>query len=315
MPKPSWEYAAVSLEARAGIEPAYTDLQSAASPLRHRAPLKAETAAGSVPLDQSDPLGNHRACFRDGSAPQKSFHKPRLPVYGSRQQAIATAQGATGSQMTDLNFASMRRAMVESQLRTNDVNDLHVIRAILSVPREQFVPAERRDAAYIDRSVPLGGGRALNPPLATARLLVEAAIAPGQRVLLIGAATGYAAALLAQLGAEVTAVESDEALIAIARERLADRPTVRLVAGELTEGAPDAAPYDCLFIDGAIEDMPDSLVAQLAPGGRAVFARIDRGVTRLCAGVRTEGGFGATSLVDSEAVVLPGFAKPRGFRF
>ncbi|MET0364420.1 MAG: protein-L-isoaspartate O-methyltransferase, partial [Sphingobium sp.] len=100
--------------------------------------------------------------------------------------------------MTEQNFTSTRRAMVESQLRTNDVNDVTVIRAILTVPREEFVPEERRAAAYIDRAVSLGNGRALNPPLATARLLTEAGVEAGQSVLLVGAATGYAAALLAE---------------------------------------------------------------------------------------------------------------------
>lgn len=217
--------------------------------------------------------------------------------------------------MTELNFTSMRRAMVESQLRTNDVNDTAVIRAILSVPREAFVPAERRDAAYIDRAVPLTAGRALNPPLATARLLTRAEVAPGESVLLIGAATGYAAALLAELGARVTLVESDAGLVAAARDALAGRAGIEIVEGPMEAGAPAGAPYDVLFIDGAVEVLPDALSGQLRIGGRAVFARLDAGVTRLCAGVRSAGGFGATAFADVEAVALPGFAAPRGFRF
>lgn len=215
--------------------------------------------------------------------------------------------------MTEQNFAAMRRAMVESQLRTNDVNDLAAIRAILAVPREAFVPEERRAAAYIDRAVPLPEGRALNPPLATARLLVEAKVEAGQTVLLIGAATGYAAALLAELGAKVTAVESDADLAAFARAALDGKAEV--VEGPLEAGAPAGAPYDLLFIDGAVEQLPDALTGQIKPDGRAVFARLDQGVTRLCSGVRSAGGFGANAFADSESVVLPGFAAPRGFRF
>jgi len=215
--------------------------------------------------------------------------------------------------MTEQNFAAMRRAMVESQLRTNDVNDVAAIRAILAVPREAFVPEERRAAAYIDRAVPLSGGRALNPPLATARLLVEAQVTPGHSVLLIGAATGYAAALLAEMGAKVTAVESDAALAATAKTALGDRAT--LVEGPLEAGAPAGSPYDILFIDGAVELLPETLTDQIRPGGRAVFARVDQGVTRLCSGVRSAGGFGANAFADSESVVLPGFAAPRGFCF
>ena len=217
--------------------------------------------------------------------------------------------------MTEQTFRAMRRAMVESQLRTNDVNDPEIIEAILAEPREDYVPAARRDAAYIDRAVPLTAGRALNPPLATARLLVAAAPQPGEHVLLVGAATGYAAALLARLGCDVVAVEEDADLIAHAKGQLGDWAGVRFETGVLAKGAKTGAPYDLLFIDGAIEDVPDALIEQIKPGGRAVFARAENGVTRLCIGTRTTGGFGARVLVDSEAGVLPGFAKPKSFTF
>jgi protein-L-isoaspartate(D-aspartate) O-methyltransferase len=217
--------------------------------------------------------------------------------------------------MNQQSFTTMRRAMVESQLRTSNVNDPAVIRAILALPRELFVPVERQAAAYADRAVPLGNGRALNPPLATARLLVAANLTAGQTVLLIGAATGYAAALLAALGVQVVAVESDPALAATARERLASASAVTVVEGPLAAGHPASAPYDLLFIDGAVEEVPESLWEQVKPGGRAVFARAESGVTRLCAGVRSTGGHGAGSFADAEAVILPGFASPRPFQF
>lgn len=217
--------------------------------------------------------------------------------------------------MTDQNFQAMRRAMVESQLRTNDVNDPELLEVILAVPREDFLPAERRSAAYIDRAVPLGAGRALNPPLATARLLVEAAVKPGDHVLLVGAATGYAAALLARLGCSVVAVEEDEALLAHARKALDDYAGITLVQGPLAKGHATGAPYDVLFVDGAVEVLPDKLVGQVKVGGRLVYALAERGLTRLCAGVRSAGGFGARPFEDSEAVLLPGFAPPKGFTF
>jgi protein-L-isoaspartate(D-aspartate) O-methyltransferase len=217
--------------------------------------------------------------------------------------------------MTDQNFMAMRRAMVESQLRTNDVNDPVLLEAILAVPREAFLPEARRASAYIDRSVPLGDGRALNPPLATARLLVAAAINPGDHVLLVGAATGYAAALLARLGCAVVALEEDAALVAQAKTALSDYAGIDIVTGPLAEGQAAGAPYDVIVVDGAIEALPDALIEQLKIGGRAVFASAERGVTRLCTGVRSAGGFGARPFVDSEAVVLPGFAVPKGFTF
>jgi len=217
--------------------------------------------------------------------------------------------------MTEQTFKAMRRAMVESQLRTSDVNDPVILEALLAEPRELYVPQERLSAAYIDRAVPLANGRALNPPLATARLLVEAAPRAGEKVLLIGAATGYAAALLARLGCDVVAVEEDEALLAHAKAALKGNKNVRLEKGPLSAGWKKGAPYDLLFIDGAVEELSEALIAQLRVDGRAVFARLERGVTRLCVGTRTAGGFGARAFVDWEAVPLPGFARPKTFTF
>lgn len=217
--------------------------------------------------------------------------------------------------MSEQNFQAMRRAMVESQLRTNDVNDPAIIEAILAEPREAYVPAERRAAAYTDRAVPLGNGRALNPALATARLLVEVAPRAGERVLLIGAATGYAAALLARLGCVVVAIEEDPALAEQAARQLGDRPGISLHVGPLAAGWPEGAPYDLLFVDGAVEELGDALIQQLKVDGRAAFATAERGVTRLCAGARSAGGFGARAFADSEAVILPGFARPKAFTF
>ena len=210
--------------------------------------------------------------------------------------------------MTEQNFSSMRAAMVESQLRTSDVDDQRVIAVMARVPREDFVPAERRAAAYIDRPVPLGQGRALNPPLVIGRLLKEARIETGDKVLLIGAASGYSAALLGELGALVMAVEEEAG------------PDVRatgatLVRGPLTAGAADGAPYDVLVIDGAVEEVPASLVAQLADGARVVTGIADRGVTRLCSGRVIGGTLGLTRLTDIEMVVLPGFGAPKAFVF
>ena len=222
---------------------------------------------------------------------------------------------AIGDFMTEQNFTAMRRAMVESQLRTSDVNEPYIIEAFLAEPREEYLPQERRSAAYIDRAVPLSADRALNPPIATARLIVEAAPRAGDKVLLIGAATGYAAALLARLGCDVTAVEEDESLAALARTALAGKAGITLQTAPHAAGASAGAPYDILFIDGAAEDVPQALIDQLKVDGRAVFARLERGVTRLCVGTRTSGGFGARAFADSEAVTLPGFARPKTFSF
>lgn len=212
--------------------------------------------------------------------------------------------------MSELDFAAMRAAMVDSQLRTSDVNDVRVITAMAHVPREKFVPADRQAAAYIDRAVPLGNGRVLNPPLATGRLLVAADVRPGDKVLLIGAATGYAAAVVTALGGTVTAVEEDTALAEIAKGA-----GVSITAGALKDGAAAGAPFDVLLIDGAVDELPQSLIDQLAEGGRVAAGIIENGVSRLCAGKKLAGVVGLTRLFDMEMAVLPGFAKPKSFAF
>lgn len=213
------------------------------------------------------------------------------------------------------DFETMRRAMVASQLRTSAVDDARVIAAMASVPREAFVPAAAQAQAYRDTGVALGGGRSLNPPIATGRLLTEAGIRADERVLLIGAATGYTAAVVAHLADSVVAVEQDAALASTARSALAGYPTVTLVEGVLNAGAADAGPFDVLLIDGAVADVPDSLVAQLKPEGRIATGLNDRGVTRLATGSRSAGGFGLQDFADVECTTLPGFDKPAAFVF
>lgn len=216
--------------------------------------------------------------------------------------------------MTEQNFEQMRHAMVVSQLRTTGVSDARVVAAMGAVPREAFVPAERASLAYLDISVPLGGGRALNPPMVTGRLLTEAQVTPGDTVLLIGAATGYAAAILAKLGAVVTAVEDDAALAAQGRAATAGAG-VAWVDAPLAAGHPAGAPYALVFIDGAVEEIPAAIVDQIADGGRLVGALIQNGVVRLVSGVRVGKGFGTKAFADADAARLPGFAKPAAFSF
>src|SRR5688500_15955377 len=123
--------------------------------------------------------------------------------------------------MTDQSFEHMRRAMVASQLRTTGVNDPRVVAAMLEVPRELYVPEERRALAYADALVPIGSGRYLNPPMAVGRLLTEAHLRGHERALVIGAATGYSAAVLARLVTSVVAVEEEPELASFARGALA----------------------------------------------------------------------------------------------
>jgi len=213
------------------------------------------------------------------------------------------------------DFTRMREAMVASQLRPNAVNDPRVVAAMARVPREAFLPAAQRSLAYRDTAVPIAHGRAQNTPIATGKLLTRAEIRASDRVLLVGAAGGYTAAVLAELAAGVAAVESDAALLAIARPALSAYPNVQVVEGDLATGSPAGAPYDLLVVDGAVEHLPEALIEQVALGGRVVTGLIDRGVTRLATGVRTAGGFGLAAFSDVDCVALPGFARPKAFTF
>ena len=216
--------------------------------------------------------------------------------------------------MTEQNFEQMRRAMVASQLRTTGVNDPRVVAAMGAVPRERFIPAERCALAYADALVPLGHGRQLNPPMALGRMLTEARLRGNERALVIGAATGYSAAVLARLAAEVVAVEEQPELAAFGQSALADSH-VQVVEAPLSGGHAAAAPYDFILIDGAVEHVPPAILDQLADGGQIALAVIEDGITRLCVGRMVAGAFGATAYADAAAAVLPGFETPRGFNF
>lgn len=218
------------------------------------------------------------------------------------------------TKLSEIGAAEMRAAMIDSQLRTNDVIDPAVIGVMGTTPREAHVPPALSGVAYMDRAIDLGGGRALNPPLVTGRLLVAADIRPGARVLLIGAATGYTAALLAGLGAEVHAVEEQADLLATARAATAGT-AIQWIEGPLVLGAPKAAPFDCIVIEGAIETLPDALSAQLVEGGRIVAARREGNVTRLVQGVKAGDTIALRAFADMDAAALPGFGAPKGFQF
>lgn len=198
----------------------------------------------------------------------------------------------------------MRAAMVVSQLRTSDVTDTAVVDAMAAIPREDFVPAERRETAYVDRPIPLGNGRQINPPLATGRLLSVAEIDPGSKVLLLGDATGYCAAILDRVGAKVTAVgEGDRPALLPA--------AINWVKGEADRGCAAEGPYDAIVIDGAVPEFPALLGEQLAEGGRVALGLVQHGVVRLCLGRKAAGTIGFVSLHDMEMAPVPGFAAKK----
>jgi len=208
------------------------------------------------------------------------------------------------------DYAAARAAMVENQLRPQGVTDRAVLSAMGAVERERFLPEDVRPLAYADRPIPLGGGRSLPSPEMLGMLLTQMAPQPGQRALVIGAGTGYSAAVLARIGLEVVALESSPELAARAREL-----GVTVAEGPLEAGHRRGAPYDQIIIDGAVEFVPDAIIDQLADGGRLGAALIERGVSRLIVGRKSGGAFGYLSVSDAGAPALPGFSRPRAFTF
>ena len=176
----------------------------------------------------------------------------------------------TGAQpMTD--YAHARKTMVDNQLRTSGITDRRLLTAMGEVPREAFVPASRRELAYIDEAQPLGGSRRLGPPAPFAKLIQLAAIEHTDRVLDLGCGTGYSSAVLAKLAADVVAVDEDAALADHARKTLSELGVgnVTVVSGSLTS-AKGKGPFDVIVLEGTVPEIPDGLLAQLKPEGRLV---------------------------------------------
>ncbi len=219
--------------------------------------------------------------------------------------------------MTD--FAAARRNMVDGQVRTADVTDLRIISAMQEVPRERFVAPAMAQLAYLDLDLPAGegatGARRLLKPMVLAKLIQSADLAATDRVLDVGCVTGYAAALLARVAGEVVALEQDAALIARARAALAGAANVSVVAGPLSEGWAQGAPYDAILMEGATEIAPETLLRQLKAGGRLVCV-LGAGPGAKATLFRRAGAeVGSRPLFDAGAPLLPGFVKPPAFAF
>jgi protein-L-isoaspartate(D-aspartate) O-methyltransferase len=230
-----------------------------------------------------------------------------------------------------VDFRAARRAMVDGQIRTNGVTDLDLIGAMLDVPREAFVPERASALAYLDRDLPLasrgGAPRYLIKPEVTAKLIQAADVTAQDRVLVVGAASGYSAAIVGRLAAAVVALEEDSGLAETAQANLRHLgvANVSMAIGPLSAGWPAAAPYDVILLEGGVETVPQALFDQLSAGGRLITViyegsgdaagPVEGKVGKATLFRDVKGEVGGRALFDASAPLLPGFAKARAFVF
>jgi protein-L-isoaspartate(D-aspartate) O-methyltransferase len=210
--------------------------------------------------------------------------------------------------------ATARLHMIDSQIRPSDVTDPRILAAFEAVAREHFVPRAALALAYADVPVEVAPGRFMLEPRCFAKLLQLAQITADDRILDVGCATGYSAAVLARLGAAVIALEQDAHLLRIASDGL-KTTNVTLVQGGLIEGAMAEGPFDVIVVEGAIEQSPDTLLSQLAEGGRLVAVMNDGPQGKATIFLKERGGIGRRAVFDAAAPVLAGFKKAMGFIF
>jgi protein-L-isoaspartate(D-aspartate) O-methyltransferase len=215
--------------------------------------------------------------------------------------------------MTD--YAARRTTMVDTQIRPSDVTKFPIIEAMLSIPREEFVPATRREAAYVGENLDLGRGRVMLEPRTLAKMLDALDVQRNELVLDIGSGLGYSAAVIARLAEAVVAVESDGDLADEAQSILSREGADNVIQhqGPLADGAAQHGPYDAIIIQGAVCDLPMSLLGQLKDGGRiaCLFMEEALGVVRI--GYKLDGGISWRFAFNASAPILPGFEKQAAF--
>lgn len=213
------------------------------------------------------------------------------------------------------DFAQRRTTMVDTQVRPSDVTSFRILDAMLSVPRELFVPSEQMDAAYAGVNVPLGRRRVVLAPRTMSKLLQAADIQPDELVLDVGAGLGYSSALAARMAEAVIALEEDADLAGEAERALseASADNVAVTSGALVDGAPRHGPYDVVLIEGAVQEIPDALVDQLKEGGRIVAIFLEDALGTARVGYKDAQGVSWRFAFNATAPVLPGFEKRREF--
>jgi len=212
-------------------------------------------------------------------------------------------------------FANRRVMMVDTQVRPSDVTKFPIIAAMLSVPREQYVPDGMRDAAYVGDNLDLGAGRVVLEPRTLAKLLDALDIQPGEHVMDIGCGFGYSTAVVARLAGSVIAVEEPGAgMAAEAARRLHGQDgNCAVVPGSLSGGAAGHGPYDAILVQGGVETVPEALLAQLRDGGRIAAIFMTGALGKAMIGHRFVGQVTWRFAFNATAPVLPGFAAARTF--
>ena len=214
-------------------------------------------------------------------------------------------------------FAAARETMVLSQLQPDRVSDDRVRDAMGDVPRERFVPEHLRAVAYVDEDLEIAPGRYLMEPRVFARLLQAANIDANDVVLDVGCGSGYSSAVIARLAGTVVALESDQALRDLATRNLEqlEADNVVVISGDLDQGYATKAPYDVVFINGAVGEVPANLVDQLSDGGRLITVVEDETVGRGTLLTSQGGQADSLTLFDAQVPYLPGFERRAEFKF
>jgi protein-L-isoaspartate(D-aspartate) O-methyltransferase len=218
--------------------------------------------------------------------------------------------------VSDEDSAARRQRMVDGQLRACDVTDQRLLAAFAEIKRETFVPASFASLAYLDRDIPALGAsqRLLLAPMVLARLIQAATVQAGERALDVAGGSGYSAAVLAHLGAKVVALESDEGAIAAARTLISDENFVKIVAGDLAEGAPDG-PFDVILVNGSFECVPEKLLSLLSSKGRLVGVDASFKATKAVIIEKIGAATSRRALFDASAPSLEAFRQIQSFAF
>lgn len=217
------------------------------------------------------------------------------------------------------DYKAARHNMIENQIRANKVTDPRILEAFDVVPRERFVPRGLEGIAYADEDLHIGDGRYLIEPMILARLLQDAMPDANEIALDVGCGTGYSTAILSRLVSTVVAVEEDQALVDAGNQNLADLEfdNAAIVKGPLHAGLAKQQPFDLILIAGGVEQVPDSLLAQLSENGRLVTVLYegDGRIGRAVSIEKTRFGMSSRIIFDASTPLIPGLVKEAGFVF